>query len=262
MKFNFRRFSPLAQAGGFALAGLVLHSTMVEVIKRTTKIEKKFSQGSADDILNDNLCTGDIILFSRKWYMYHLPAALMIKFYKTIYDCGFDHAGVVVMNMGVPYVLETTPFGGIKYRSFESRILNSASEHIVAVRLVRGDKPFADTLSSEQGAQLKTFVQEKLNATNFITSSEVYGFISGIWRWNFIERSSDTSSKVVACPNAALILDAYNTIGFKPQFRQKIVGRSGDSPLTLKDIENRSFHLANGSDALSFTKSDVVVRMR
>ena len=74
-----------------------------------------FVLGSADDIVRDNLHTGDIILFHRRWYNYHIPIALGIKLYQSINDCDYDHAGIIVQDQyGVPYVYENTPFQGHK----------------------------------------------------------------------------------------------------------------------------------------------------
>ena len=74
-----------------------------------------FVLGSADDIVRDNLNTGDIILFHRRWYNYHIPIAISIKIYQYINDNDYDHAGIIIQDQyGVPYVYENTPFQGYK----------------------------------------------------------------------------------------------------------------------------------------------------
>ena len=119
-----------------------------------TFANQSFSLGSGDWLLQESLSTGDVILFSRRWYRYHIPAALAIVSYQLLFGTEFDHLGVILCDEhGDPHLVEETFFGGYKSRRFEQRILCSQAQQIVAVPLVpRGD------VSEEQKSRLKAFV--------------------------------------------------------------------------------------------------------
>ena len=59
---------------------------------KDNKWKLKFGPGSADELLQDSLKTGDILLFSRKWYYYHLPEAIYIKAYQTLFNTEYNDA--------------------------------------------------------------------------------------------------------------------------------------------------------------------------
>lgn len=100
----------------------------------------EFSPGSADDVINQKLRAGDLIIFSRRWYNYHLPQALAIKLYQWIHDTPCDHIGIIVTDKyGKPYVFEQTFFRGHKIRPFEERILYSRAQQITAIMLMPRD---------------------------------------------------------------------------------------------------------------------------
>ena len=109
---------------------------------KDNKWKLKFGPGSADELLQDSLKTGDILLFSRKWYHYHLPEAIYIKAYQTLFDTEYDHAGVCVCDKyGEPSILESTFWGGYKLRPFSERIAYSRAYQISLVMLNPRDAP-------------------------------------------------------------------------------------------------------------------------
>lgn len=94
-----------------------------------------FKAGDADDILCDNLKTGDILLTQRRWYCYEVPAAILIKLNQIVYSSDFDHAGIVVLNEdGIPFVLECC-FSGYRLRPYAERVSNSLSKQIALIPL-------------------------------------------------------------------------------------------------------------------------------
>ena len=115
-----------------------LHATVIEAMNYNRKLEPEFLLGSADSLVMENLKAGDIIVFSRKWYLYHLPVGAMIMGYKFAFGTEFDHAGVIVEDKyGTPNVLEKTPFRGYQCRPFQERIRNSKARHILVVPVIQ-----------------------------------------------------------------------------------------------------------------------------
>ena len=91
---SFRKFS------GLVLTTISSYTLFVEYNEISRRKEKKMTwmpaltskvtssspamiQNSTDDMIFDNLNTGDIILFRRKWYCYHIPTALVILLSQT-----------------------------------------------------------------------------------------------------------------------------------------------------------------------------------
>jgi len=130
----------LGLCGGAAL----LYTGQVEFYnyeaRREAAERKTFSPNSGDVVLMNGLATGDLVLFSRRWYRYHLPEALSIKLHQMRHATEFDHVGVVVCDkFGVPSVFESTYFSGAKLRPFEARILHSKAQQILVLPLVPRD---------------------------------------------------------------------------------------------------------------------------
>jgi hypothetical protein len=136
-----------------------------------------FSPGSADDTLNEKLKTGDIIVFSRRWYHYHLPQAVFIKLYQLIHDTSYDHLGVIVCDKyGTPYLFEHTFFGGHRVRPFEPRILYSRAHQITAVMIMpRDDDSNSNSNSNSTGTKEK---KKEQGVGNDDHSSDVDRYVS------------------------------------------------------------------------------------
>lgn len=69
----------------------------------------------AVDIASEKLKTGDVVLFSRDCGLYYPCGAVHCEMTKATTGQSFDHAGVVVLRYGFPYLAEWTP-SGIKVR--------------------------------------------------------------------------------------------------------------------------------------------------
>eukprot|EP00752_Nemacystus_decipiens_P011811 g10480.t1 len=95
--------------------------------------EVRFSIGSADDVLTEQLKTGDILLFSRRWTQMLPAGAALSSLKKRAFESRFDHAGVVVADrFGTPHVAEVT-YSGVKLRRFDERILRSKCNEIMLI---------------------------------------------------------------------------------------------------------------------------------
>ncbi|CAM9294214.1 unnamed protein product [Ectocarpus sp. 12 AP-2014] len=118
-------------ASPFVAVGLWAGYVLKE--RRKAPAEVRFSIGSADDVLTEQLKTGDVLLFSRRWTQM-LPAGAALSVMKrSVFDSRFDHAGVVVADrFGTPHVAEVT-YTGIKLRRFDERILRSKCNEIMLI---------------------------------------------------------------------------------------------------------------------------------
>lgn len=130
------------------------YSAQVEFYRREAHAKSRrasFSPNGGDEVLQNGLQTGDVVLFHRRWYRYHLPEALCIYLYQALHRTAFDHCGVVICDKyGAPHVFESTFFGGCKLRAFEPRILHSQSQQILLIPLL----PRADLATPELHAHV------------------------------------------------------------------------------------------------------------
>lgn len=165
-----------------------------------------FRTGTADDLIMDNLRTGDIVLFNRRWYNYHIPTAAMIKLYQALFGCEFDHCGVISLDkLGIPHILEYSPFGGAILYRFDDRVIKSKSHQIVTVPLL----PRADFTKTELEKLNKRIENLKGKSTSeFISQTKNFGaYFSGISYWN------RNSPPPILCCNTQLVLDCLTDLG-------------------------------------------------
>lgn len=136
------------------LAAATGYTAQVEYFRREAHGKSRrasFSPNGGDEVLQDGLQTGDVVLFHRRWYRYHLPEALCICLYQALHGTAFDHCGVVVCDRyGAPQIFESTFFGGCKLRAYEPRILHSQSQQILLIPLL----PRADLATPELHAHI------------------------------------------------------------------------------------------------------------
>ena len=83
-----------------------------------------FSPGSADDIIAQTLCSGDVLLFSRRstepWASRMGPASTALSL--ACSGGRFDHCALIVIRGdGLPCVLEHTR-SGVQLRRFDARV--------------------------------------------------------------------------------------------------------------------------------------------
>jgi hypothetical protein len=225
-----------------ALASVGIHCSYVNY---NNQLKKKstfaFKLGSADDIIMDNLQTGDLIIFNRIWYKYYIPTALMIFGYKYFFDADFDHCGIIVTNNGIPYVFEITPMLGYKLRRFDKRVCISSSDQILIIPLI----PRSDNIESEKAVQ--TFVAEKLYK---VKSNEIFENCKCLANYviNFhLSGTSDVAIRTnnnfgitVNCPSAKLILETYEKLGIE-----------------ISDENKFNLQMKNNIDLKSFIKREI-----
>ena len=95
-----------------------------------------FEVGSIEDVVMDGLSTGDIILFRRRWYHYHIPASILIAGEKYLFNSSYNHGGIIIEDKnGKPYILENT-FSGKKLRPYDTRMLSSIAAQIVLIPIL------------------------------------------------------------------------------------------------------------------------------
>jgi len=153
--------------------------------------ETKFDIGSTEDRIMDGLSTGDVILFRRKWYNYHIPAAFTIASYRYKYNnIVYDHAGIIIEDThGTPYLLENT-FSGIKLRPYDSRMIYSKAQEIILL-------PLLPRVDLSNGQRIKAFklANEYLHENNNKQYHEGKGLMNTI------------ISKDQRCPSTQVIID-------------------------------------------------------
>ena len=227
------------------------HGLFVEWRNSIKKLEPSFKTGSADEILVQSAQTGDIIMFSRTWYKYHIPVSFMIYTYKYIFNAEFDHGGIIITDtVGVPRVLENTPFGGLKFRPLEERIRHSDSAHIVVIPLEN-----SSPLTADQTQKLKQYASDQLGSN--ARPCELLGCVMGlscyVWAKLGLNNDSNSSvnSKVGYCDGTNLILGAFQAAD---------ISISSTESITLNTIHNRSIALHSASNTISLAKNDINLR--
>jgi hypothetical protein len=141
MKFLRQTLKVLAYPGvviaGHSLYVYSVQQRRIESVleQRKNPLGNEFRVGTTDDMVMDKLKSGDILLFQRKWYQNYLPYGLIILLYRKLFNCDYDHIGIIVVdqNYGKPYVLENTLSGGMKCRPFSDRIQFSASSELISL---------------------------------------------------------------------------------------------------------------------------------
>mmetsp|Transcript_32963 Transcript_32963/g.55545 ORF Transcript_32963/g.55545 Transcript_32963/m.55545 type:complete len:269 (-) Transcript_32963:544-1350(-) len=264
------RFSTGLKAVSACGLTVIGHACLIEAWKNSKRHEPSFAIGSADDMVRDSLNTGDLVLFSRPWYKYHLPVAFMIASYKYLFDAEFDHGGVIIINkMGVPYILERTPFMGIQFRPFEQRILRSNSTHILVIPWI----PALD-LSEEQRRLVETKTNHLLSCETGFAHSEIMRYTSNITLYferfmlptDFTKRNTGTigtnrGGSAVCCTNTQLVLDVLETLDVLPATKTTTDTKNNTvSPVTLKSIHERTLKLSPSKCNSQQSSSDVLVR--
>ena len=262
--FRLLRKRPFATLSS---ATVVSYSTMIEYRKYTARenarsiIEtgKRLSENTVmpssleDDIIVDNVGTGDIILFNRRWSNYHLPVALMINLYKEIHQSNYDHCGIIIHNkFGDTYILESCPFSGMQYRPFSDRILHSQA----SIDCI----PLSQTceLSEHQRKQLHDLVMDKQEYS--IKRTELWAFINDLLDsstevLNYLIKRMLGKDPVsaqppdVRCSDALLLAEVYNKMGLSLKI---IADKDQDGgkrkQMSIKDIENRNVELVANDD--------------
>jgi len=234
-------------------ASIPLHSIGVRALRRDQS--PPFQPNSADALIADEVRTGDLVLFSRKWYRYSLPMAAAIRLYEYSYGCDYDHAGVIIVgDNGTPYVFELTPFGGYKLRPFEERVRHSQSTHIIMI-------PLSPSLSLDptQKGNLDSYISRKTHCKEK-QSSTVQRSMECIDCWMGLfaycldymsggQRDAQASS-VFYCSNIKMIVEALSAAGYHPVLRRHGISKEDLAAprsikrLTLKAVENRSIAFA------------------
>jgi hypothetical protein len=189
------------------------YTTFIEYKRYTNPAEtgtKLFGPGTADDILMDNLSSGDVVLFSRRWYNYHLPAAMFIKIYQLIHNTEYDHCGVIICDdTGVPSIYELSLHGTLTIAPFSDRIIRSRAHQIVLIPIL----PRTNFSSTERN-QLVRYAKEQVESSNAYPEcislglGLLYsGFISifgdeiDCWRQLDIDLKDDRLRQKITCTN-------------------------------------------------------------
>eukprot|EP01036_Dinobryon_divergens_P022717 gene22717-31000_t len=227
--------NPYGYIFGSTLVSVLSYTAAVEMNHRKMSVkESSFQVGSADFLVMDNLNTGDVMLFSRKWYNYHIPTAAMILIYKYAYRAEFDHGAIVIVDTsGVAKVLERTPFGGITYRPFDTRIIRSKSEQIILI-------PVTPPLSI-RSSEIKSALERVTEIQKRDRTGEVWYFFRSVFSRYF-------SASRICCPSTDVIFTMYDILGYLPTLcTDENSANSGDH--SESGVGNNSASSSNSSQS-------------
>lgn len=211
----FKSFSPLSKVTTILGSSITLTYTgYIEYKKSITPVgpQKVFGAGTADEILMDNLSSGDVILFSRRWYNYHIPAAICIKLYQLIHNTEYDHCGVIICDdSGIPSVYELSLYGKLIIEPFPDRIIRSRAHQIVLVPIW----PRTDFTTKERKDLVK-YAHDQIETSHAYPECISLGL--GILYSGFMAIFGDEIApkfiskfigKSFECPNAQVVLDCW-----------------------------------------------------
>lgn len=198
-----------------------------------------FQVGSVDDQLMDNLRDGDVLLFRRKWFYEHIPAAALLLLYRYFLDSDYDHCGVIVCDkFGKPHLLELTPLGGYKIRPYDRRLIMSQAENIMILSLAR-EKPTRGLQSLMEYA--RNLASSSSDNKNDFASSEDFRFsaagvvqtaggllsigwnsiIVGLSRTGLIERNTTEQWMRYQCPSVHMLILCLPFLGLSVSSESK-----------------------------------------
>jgi hypothetical protein len=214
-----RKLTPLTKTiliigGSISLSytGYIEYRNNLIPVERDLKL---FGPGTADEILTDNLKSGDVVLFSRRWYNYHIPAAICIKMYQMIHKTEYDHCGVIICdNDGVPSLYELSLYGRLTIEPFSNRILRSKAHQIVLVPIFpRTDFSTAERLRLVKYARDEVLVSNAFPECVSLGLGILYsGFLSIFGEEIAPKFISKYLGKSFECPNAQIVLDCWHQL--------------------------------------------------
>jgi hypothetical protein len=239
------------------------YSTARKVIQ--TESTNPFNAASTDDLILDQIQSGDIIVFRRKWYLQYLPMALTILAYRQLTSSEFDHLGITLVDKyGKVWLLENTPFQGIRCELL-SIILEEqtkASEIISLTGLLPRQTTRKPYFQNPQQWTQQQFLQKgstasSSNSSLFLNTHEFLSFTKFIFQYwlnqTFSLPSSSTNLSILPmCPNMKIFQQVYQRIGIDLQSlnnnnNNQIASSTGEALssvfVTLQDFEDKKLKL-------------------
>jgi hypothetical protein len=210
---------------------------------------KRFEVGSIDDKFSDMLHTGDVILYSRRWYTHHIPMAILIQLYQFTFDCYFDHMGVVILSPddGTPYLLELSEFSDkATFRRYDETVLGSQATQINCMRL----QPVLQ-YNENSFAKLEDYMETICRNKDGKNESEFSGLMSFMVKYycdkifgtskdanknNNKISSSKEGEDAILCPSSKMMFNVYSALGFK----KTLVGGDHDPFITVNNFVGSS----------------------
>ena len=211
MSGTIRGISQNKLLGYVSLLTTVGYTCCIEYNKYKSNESKKqsFDLGSVDDMLSDNLNSGDLVLFSRRWYHNHIPMVICSKLYQTIHKTDFDHIGIVIMGNkgGEPLLYELNPFDKPTLRLFSEVVMKSESHQILLIPL----SPRIEFSLTQKENLLEYARSECVNRVSFMDWEivRVYKGLISTLLTNFIGLKNDD---VNVCPNVTEVRNCYEKL--------------------------------------------------
>jgi hypothetical protein len=236
-----------------SLAAIGTHAIYIEATKlqHRNSIRKQSVSQSTQAFLEDvtnNVATGDIILFARKWYHHHIPMALSLAIYHSLHDSDYDHVGIIIHDdKGIPQVFEMTPYGGCSLKPINERVLYSRSHQIALIAVL----PRREYTKAERQQILSKV--KAIKATSECRSMLPGSFACIVEKWLGVDVSFLSSTP--HCPSTRLALDGLHLVG--ANFIK--LGYS-DNSVDCADILDRSITDVHGEHILD--ENTTLLRMR
>lgn len=219
--------------------------------EESIEIPAEFRIGGTDDRLIDNMRTGDIFLMRRKWHLQYLPLGLAILLYRNIFDAECDSVGIVAVNkMGEAFLVENTPFQGVKVRPIKDRLRHSESELIVLQDL----EPRSRKLDIDQ---LMDAVHTKTLVDNAQVPSMLWNYVRYV-RYQYLGGAKER--EVFRCANMVFLEEALKKVNIDINY-----DRLNSNIASLKALEDHDVTLQMKGPPprrLSFPKEETVLRTR
>lgn len=223
-----------------------------------------FRVGATDDLVMDNLQSGDVLLFRRKWYYHYLPMAAAIVAYRQILQTEYDHLAVVLVDdKGKVFLVENTPYLGMQCRPFEDRIEYSEAELISLQLLLPRERTLPTTFHHSAAAHHSAGSLSKLfNTVQYFNEfSRLYLYV---WRF-LVGKIVGLGKSPLQCPNGEVAIAVFKLIGI--QMEASCVGERSED-INIKLIETGAIKLKETTNnsgklqAVRLSEDNVMIRTR
>jgi hypothetical protein len=204
-----------------------------------------FRPGSTEDMVLDSVQSGDLLVFSRRWYLHHLPMAISLFLYRRLFDCDFDHVAVILVDrFGKPFVIENTPYQGIQCRPLSERLLfASSSENILLLPILPRDR-------ANEGREL---LNDRPTQLQLASHNELWSIANSVAA-KILQSVFHTPSRQCDC-NVLFVQETLRQVGID-------LSTATNEPLTVQDLTDGQvrMNLLKTNQKLQFDPESVLMR--
>ncbi len=215
----------------------------------------EFRIGSADDIVMDHVKTGDIVYFQRKWHYHHLPMGLLIWSYRTLFQCEYDHVGMILVDAtGKPFLLENTPYRGMQCRSLADRIKQSEAEIITLSALHPRTRPNVAQNLLQKSPEEQRALFEDINEYTTLSKSVLKKVFVSLKAKLGMDQVDSQDAEVLIDGQAQFLSTMLSEIGINSVANTQSLNQFIDKEAILVDEKTQQ--------RVSFDRENVLIRTR